>query len=112
MVPQAWQKAWAGRGGNEFQKQGHLGPGQNYTCTRISPDARYEPTGKNIAYTTETPPQARAKVIKIAQLWLITTPKNQREFTKMAYIEGENRGSLATRDGLNVRVTFRSARAS
>jgi hypothetical protein len=45
-----------------------------------------------------------------AQLRLITRLKNQREFTQTADLGGENEGGVATGEGVEVRVTFGSAR--
>src|SRR5580658_1784211 len=45
-----------------------------------------------------------------AQLKLMTKLKNQREFTKTAYLGGENEGGLATGEGVDEGVTFGSAR--
>ena len=40
----------------------------------------------------------------------MTKLKNQREFTQMEYLEGENEGGLATGGRVYERVTFGSAR--
>jgi hypothetical protein len=40
----------------------------------------------------------------------MTKLKNQREFTKTAYLGGENEGGLATEEGVDERVAFGSAR--
>jgi hypothetical protein len=39
----------------------------------------------------------------------MTKLKNQREFTQIAYLGGENAGGVATADGMDWRGTFASA---
>ena len=40
----------------------------------------------------------------------MTRLKNQKEFTKTAFLEGENEGGLAAGEGVDERVAFGSAR--
>jgi hypothetical protein len=49
-------------------------------------------------------------VAHIAQLRLMTKLKNQRVFTRTAYLDGENEDGSATGERVDERVTFGSAR--
>ena len=50
--------------------------------------------------------QSRNSIAPIAAQRLTSKLKNQREFTQMAYLDGENAGGLAKADGIDGREMF------